>query len=99
MFSCEFCEIFKDIFFYRTLPVIASETLWKRTDIRGLRKDTFSHLLTSLSPLLTSSFKNNYQLKKWSSLFPTLKSQSSYFKHYFKRIYYSAGNIDVLQFI
>ena len=28
MFSCKFCEIFQNTFFYRTLPVAASEMNW-----------------------------------------------------------------------
>ena len=30
MFSCEFCEIFKNTFFYRAPPVAASEHPWQR---------------------------------------------------------------------
>ena len=33
MFSCEYCEIFKNTFFYRTPPVAASETL--SMNVRG----------------------------------------------------------------
>ena len=29
MFSCELCEILKNTFFYRALPVAASVTIWK----------------------------------------------------------------------
>ena len=45
MFSCEFCDIFKNTFFYRTLPVAASEQGTSKvvvTDMRYFGKRNFS---------------------------------------------------------
>ena len=33
MFSCEFCKIFKETFFYRTPPVAASDILMWLEDV------------------------------------------------------------------
>ena len=46
MFSCEYCEIFKNIFFYRTLPVTASGKI--RTKSMKYAKFQFQQFLTTL---------------------------------------------------
>ena len=33
--SCEFCEIFENIYFYKTSPVVASNDLWITIDVEN----------------------------------------------------------------
>ena len=51
MFSCEFCQISKNIFSYRTLPVAASDTILT----------TFIRIVTRLDPYVSIERKKMYQ--------------------------------------
>ena len=35
MFSCDFCEIFENSYFYKTSPVVASNDLWITIDVEN----------------------------------------------------------------
>ena len=53
VFSCEFCEIFKNTFFYRTPPVAAS-VIWFCSTV----------ILNYFNPLMSDGNKSSYIVKK-----------------------------------
>ena len=69
MFACEICEIFKNIFFYRTPPVAASEWTLLSSKMRNTRINmTFSWFLACFKDIFDSRI-----------LFPELVAET---KHY-----------------
>ena len=59
MFSCEFCQISKNIFSYRTLPVAASDTILT----------TFIRIVTKLDPYVSIERKKMYQFLNDKKIF------------------------------
>ena len=70
MFSCEFCEFFKNSFLYRTPPVAASEKR-KHIYLEGWHYETFKVLYTFFS-----DFVSTLVIKEYAKCDPISKSNT-----------------------
>ena len=71
MFSCEFCEFFKNSFLYRTPPVAASEKR-KHIYLEGWNYETFKVLYTFFSDVVSTLV-----IKEYAKCDPDSKSKTS----------------------
>ena len=71
MFSCEFCEFFKNSFLYRTPPVAASEKR-KHIYLEGWNYETFKVLYTFFSDVVSTLV-----IKEYAKCDPDSKSNTS----------------------
>ena len=101
MFSCEYCEIFKNTFFYKTPPVAASENFFHFQSGHAYGYYTYKRkkyrAKSSVKMLLREIFRNELCRLVFSHLFQVRVTRSSIMlkmvKHHLKILRSSHGMI------